>query len=166
MKNKDNKNPHINFHRKEGTRGLKFGTQTKGRGQKKIEHFCKISSVFLDQHFLGPKFFWTKNFLDLKFFWTKTFVGPKVFLDQKIFWTKKFWVQKILGPKKFWVKKKFGYKTFRSQNFGSKKQLLFWLYEAFILNLVWVKIVIRLEVPYISSHLLKNVLCSAFTNLC
>ena len=31
----NNKNPHLNFQGWEGTRGLKFGTQTKGRGQKK-----------------------------------------------------------------------------------------------------------------------------------
>ena len=31
--NNKNNNPHQIFHRREGTRGLKFGAQTKGRGQ-------------------------------------------------------------------------------------------------------------------------------------
>ena len=36
-KNNDNKNnnPHLNFPGRDGTRSLKFGTQTKGRGKKK-----------------------------------------------------------------------------------------------------------------------------------
>ena len=33
--NNKNNNPHLNFPGRDGTRSLKFGTQTKGRGKKK-----------------------------------------------------------------------------------------------------------------------------------
>ena len=33
--NNNNNNPHLNFPGRDGTRSLKFGTQTKGRGKKK-----------------------------------------------------------------------------------------------------------------------------------
>ena len=33
--NENNNNPHLNFPGRDGTRSLKFGTQTKGRGKKK-----------------------------------------------------------------------------------------------------------------------------------
>ena len=114
--------PNLNFHRRKGNRGLKFGTQTKltliSSGDNFPRHIYLIHICPWDKSILTQNRLWTNIFPESKFVQNQLFLTQN-YLDPHLL--KPIIYKKLFNPKNFSAKNVFSQVFFRPKFFYAQK---------------------------------------------